>query len=987
MASHEMYDPEEPLSDSDVDDMNGHGHGPQDEEQDEEEVEEQLRQELERLRGETAMALKKSWAEVEQLQSEGAEGKEKVSQLERELDALRAQNQHQSPPLRNNRATWSHHRDDWQSSSSSEDEYDNADHKSGGGGGSGGVYMVLRRTSVRGGELVTGSRVAALRDYASDYDDSNNEDDYNNGGHYSERLNDADDYARHENAQQEEKQNGENPPPAAGEGRRRRRFSLGGVMGAVAMAPTVPEPSSATFERRSSDYSESGVMYGRRLSSQQGTDAEEKRRNWKFGDISSDDDDGSDWGKDFEVRSREPYGEYVQTMPRDPSSVDDISESSGDMQQSQVSESALDYSEKMYNGFGGDGDGDAKSVGAVPTDPSRDQRGKRGGRRKQKEDQAGAAGKTIEKSINRRFSMERSGSTRSLAEASLAAVSNMLNLDDSKDDDGIGEDDADADADADVTMDIHDDRREKGAIELGLADQLTGLDLEKQNIIDEMQTKLREKETDIENMERTTSQQAQQISELQAELDQLREQAEEEEKKAIVPDISDLREEIEKNRMEALALERQVSDAEYRLEARKEREQILTSALAQILETIKSDEENGTGQLKEMGEHLRKANASRAKYEEENRSMRQKTDDILAKLRADFYDTLSDGGSTGDAFANLMAGFQELREKEEELGEVLVSRMQEREEVVNALEAIKEIRDRSDLGQMAAQEVMQKLISSLNSINFDNNVLFSRFAKKDERTESMKKRHEDAIASLEALGEIQKETHASLGFMQTELAERLALFEWNKEKTDIADNTSGTSFTTADDKNIVDTMEDAERIHKEAKGRLNTIRDDIRSNLIGSIDNESVHSKITSATAASADDDEDEVFRLEEEISSKDEKIESLQSTAEKLTEQIASLKKELAGTEEMGERDKAKAVDTIERLQKKVQEAVVVSKEREVKISNLQATLQEKKESEGALESELSTTKVEALHSQINSDSDDMPEEDLPAALDHVGL
>ena len=323
MASYEMYDPEEPLSDSDVDDMNGHSHAPQeDEEQDEEKVEEQLRQELERLRGETATALKKSWAEVEQLQSEGAEGKEKVSQLERELDALRAQNQHQSPPQHNNnRATWNHHhRDDWQSSSSSDDEYDK----------SGGVYMAPRRTSVRGGELVTGSRVAAAAagDYASDYDDSNNEDDYNNGGQYSARLNDADDYARHENAQQD-KHNGESPPPAAGEGRRRRRFSIGGMVSAVAMAPAAPEPSAATFERRSSDYSESGVMYGRRLSSQQGTEAEEKKRDWKSGDISSDDDDGSDWGKDFEVRSREPYEEYVQTMPRDPSSVDDISESSG----------------------------------------------------------------------------------------------------------------------------------------------------------------------------------------------------------------------------------------------------------------------------------------------------------------------------------------------------------------------------------------------------------------------------------------------------------------------------------------------------------------------------------------------------------------------------------------------------------------------------------------------------------------------------------
>ena len=749
-------------------------------------------------------------------------------------------------------------------------------------------------------------------------------------------------------------------------------------MDAVTPAPPpAPEPSQAKYERRSSDYSESGVMYGRRLS-----DAEEQKHNWKSDDISSDDDS---WGKDFfKARSREQYGDYVQEIPKGPASVGDGSESTGDMQQSQVSESALeDYIDKMYSGFGGEGDGDAKSVGAVPTEPSRDKRGKRGGRRNQRKDQVTAAAQPVENSPSRRFSMERSGSTRSLAEASLAAVTNMLNLDDSKDDNGVEQDDDDAAA----IIDIHDEQREKGAIEIGLAEQLTGLDLEKQNVIDEMQAKLKEKETDIENMERTTSLQAQQISELQAELDQLREQAEEEEKKAMVPDVSDLRAEIEKNQAEAMALERQVSDAEYRLEARKEREQILTSALAQIMESIKSNEEDAAKQLEEMEEHFRKANASRAKYEEENRSMRQETDDILAKLRSDFYDTLSEGGDTGDTFANLMTEFQALREREEELGAVLVSRMQERGEVVNALEAIKEIRNRTDLGQKAAQEVMQKLISSLNSINFDNKVLFSRFAKKDERTESMRKRHEDAIASLEALGEIQKETYASLGFMQTELAERLTLLDWNKEMGDVAGNASGTSFTTADGNGIVDTLEDAERIHKEAKARLDTIRDDIRTNLIGSSDNESVHSKMTMTTTNSADDDEDEVFRLEEEISSKDEKIESLQATAEKLTEQIASLKKELTGIEEMGKRDKNKSVDAIERLQKRVQEAVVVSKGREKEISNLEATLQEKKESEEALESELGTIKEEALNAKGDSDSDGMPDEDLPAALDHVGL
>jgi len=759
---------------------------------------------------------------------------------------------------------------------------------------------------------------------------SNDDDESNYGeGQFSAQLNDADEYAQQQQRQQ---------------------------------------------QRRLSDYSESGVMYGRRLSSQQGTDAEEQKRNWKDGDMSSDDDDGSDWRRDFEVRSQEPYSDYVPATMEGPPSMGDGSDS--DLQ-SQVSESALDYIDKMYRGLGGDGDDDAKSVGAVPTEPKRDRTGKRGVRRKKTKNTATA------KPVGRRFSMEASGaSTRSLAEASLAAVSNMLNLDDPKDDDNIGIDPAE-----DIAMDIHGDQREKGAIELGLAEQLTSLDHEKQTLIDEMQTKLREKETDIENMERTTSEQAQQISQLQAELDQLREQGEEEEKKAAVPEMNDLRAEIEKNLGQAAMLERQVSDAEYRLEARKEREEVLTSELAQIQASIKTDDEDAAKQLEAMEEHLRKANASRAKYEEENRSMRQETDDILAKLRTNLYEILSEGGDSGnsDAFADLMTKFHDLREKEEELGKVLVLRMQERGEVVNALEAIKEIRNRTKLGEKAAQEVMQKLISSLNSINFDNKVLFSRFTKKDERAEAMKQRHQDAISSLEGLGEIQKETNASLGFVQAELLERLALLNWNKQQGDIAGNAYGTSFTTADGKAIVDTLEDAERAHKEAKARLDAIRDGIRTNLIGSVDSESVHSKMTTATSHSADDEEDEVFRLEDEISSKHERIESLQSTAEKLTEQIALLKKELVGIEEMGEADKTKSANTIERLQNKVKQAVTVSNERKKQISKLQATLEEKKKSEATLESELGTIKEEALLSR--NDSDDMPDEDLPAALDHVGL
>ena len=537
---------------------------------------------------------------------------------------------------------------------------------------------------------------------------------------------------------------------------------------------------------------------------------------------------------------------------------------------------------------------------------------------------------------------------------------------------------------------MQEEQRERGAIELGLTEQLTSLDHEKQALLDEMQAKLREKETAIENMEQTTSQQAQQISHLQTELDQLREQAEAEEKRAAAPDISDLRAEIERNRKDAAMLERQVSDAAYRLEARKERERALASELAQIQASIKTDDEDAAKQLNAMEEHLRKTNASRAKYEEENRSMGQETDDILAKLRTALYEDHSDGGDSGmsDAVADLMAEFQDLREKEEELGKVLVLRMQEREETDNALEAIKEIRARTKLGEKAIQEVMQKLVSSLNSINFDNKVLFGRFENKDERTEAMKQRHQDAISTLEALDKIQKETNASLGFVQKELVERLSLLDWNKQPGDIAGSASEAACTATDGKGtsiVVETLEDAERIHKEAKSRLDAIRDNIRTNLMDAADSGPIHSKMAAATFDSADGDENEVFKLEEEISSKDERIESLQSTAQKLTKQISSLKKELADTEEMGETDMTKSVDTLERLQKKVEQAATVSNEREEEISKLEAAMEEKKRSEAALESELKTISEEALVSQ--KDSDDMLDEDLPATLDHVGL
>ena len=86
-----------------------------------------------------------------------------------------------------------------------------------------------------------------------------------------------------------------------------------------------------------------------------------------------------------------------------------------------------------------------------------------------------------------------------------------------------------------------------------------------------------------------------------------------------------------------------------------------------------------------------------------------------------------------------------------------------------------------------------------------------------------------------------------------------------------------------------------------------------------------------------------------------------------------------------MGETDKTKSVDTLERLQKKVEQAATVSNEREEEISKLQAAMEKKKRSEAALESELNTINEEALVSQ--KDSDDMLDEDLPATLDHVGL
>ena len=97
-----------------------------------------------------------------------------------------------------------------------------------------------------------------------------------------------------------------------------------------------------------------------------------------------------------------------------------------------------------------------------------------------------------------------------------------------------------------------------------------------------------------------------------------------------------------------------------------------------------------------LGEKLRKVKESRAKHEVEVRDMDTKTNNALEDLRVDLVRFLPEE-SLDVLVRYLMGQFSKLREKEESLGEVLTSRMQDKKEVTAAIEKIRETQKRTDM--------------------------------------------------------------------------------------------------------------------------------------------------------------------------------------------------------------------------------------------------------------------------------------------------
>ena len=781
------------------------------EEQDEAKVEEELRAELERLRMETASALKKSWAEVEALQNEGMEGKDKVRELERELQTMRTrqrQRQWQSVGSESSAPSVSDEEDSYYDSSDASDYDDDA---------GGGVLYMPGSESVKGGKLVESFGLGN-----DTYRYGNNHQDatlyIQSSPYHRDQILDS-------NTDEDERADESRSP------RRdcRRRLSTGDM--------------GVPFEHRSEAVeSDSGVMFGRRLSSMmpehknEGKDEKEQQQIQEQELHRSQPDHGLSSNDDGIIGKTIKKNEYDDRPCHMSAPLNDVKTLFRD------------------NDFT-----DSKSVEESQTDF------KRGNKRTKR---------------RRRIS-----SSGSLAEASLAAVSNILQLEGGEK----------ATSDGEEFLSIHDPRRKRSAVELGLLDQLTGLINEKQRMIDEMEGKLREQEAEIEAMERSTNRQAQTISKLQAEFDGLRRQIDEEERNSAVPDMESVRDEVQRNWNQAMALERQLRDAQYKLECRMEREHALVAELAMNEAHSKAIEEGALSQLTVLEEQLRHTRESRSKYEEENRASKHEMEDKMNKMRSDLYGVLAEGGHISDSFVILMDTFQAVRQKEKELLEVLVSRMPEKKEAFNTMEVIEESRGRADTARDAALELIQKFTSSLASIELDDNTFYRRDGG-DEKIRSIKQHHNGGIAVLESLAAVQAEACTSLGEVEKELMKRVAFLDWNASQVNGIKRSSLSLSPKARVKAArrvnSEAIKIAERTQKETRGRLDAIRDDIKNKISNPIGvEESVHS---TTTATESSDEEGAVKKIIEEMLAEDAEVELLQAKSAQLEEQISSLQHEL---------------------------------------------------------------------------------------------
>lgn len=535
------------------------------------------------------------------------------------------------------------------------------------------------------------------------------------------------------------------------------------------------------------------------------------------------------------------------------------------------------------------------------------------------------------------------------------------------------------------------------AVRSDMMSQLASLEQDKRMMLEELETKLQGKEAAIETLERTTSLQDQTIKDLEAELERLKQLTEEEEQRASA-EMDNMRDEIKDNEDKAIELEQKVAEAERTLMARREREGQLRDELNTMEENVRKVDAEAAETILDLEEKLAKSSASQARYEEQNREMKKSMDEALEALRKDLMEFLPDG-SSDNLIQELMDQFAALREKEEQLGEVLVERMQERQETLGALERMAEVSKRAETGFEGIHDTINRFKKGLEEMEGEANENSGPQEKSDARkSDRLRRRHKAAIMALEKAAKVQVNIQKSLRLVEEELMDRLASLEWNNSDGSMGENgdVSAIGGEAAPNEGKPtrrgsgnDVMKHAERIQEESREALRSIKKELEDEL-ASIDQEigsgynGRDGSRTDKVESTGDEDEhgdnngeDDLDKLESELEAKDAKIMSLQATTAERESTVESLRAELEQLQESTKEESQASLKVMEKLQEEVRAIVERVGEKDRMIASLSALLEQRRASEAALTAELAALREEAKDI----------EPDLPEDMCHVGL
>ena len=142
---------------------------------------------------------------------------------------------------------------------------------------------------------------------------------------------------------------------------------------------------------------------------------------------------------------------------------------------------------------------------------------------------------------------------------------------------------------------------------------------------------------------------------------------------------------------------------------------MLKADLVEVYERDWMDDIEGEKHVQFLGDKLRKVKEFLAKHKVEVRKMETKMNKALEEQRIDLFRFLPE--KIPDVITqDLMGGVDKLREKEDRLGEVLTLRIQYKKEVTVAIEKIRDIQKRTDMGLVEVLDTLKKIISALRSI-------------------------------------------------------------------------------------------------------------------------------------------------------------------------------------------------------------------------------------------------------------------------------